>query len=97
MSARTSPGGPPRILEKTDQMNRPTTLQIVHAGGWGTKFHLLTCGNGVPLAATLAGGQVHESKQIEPLVGWLVWWRYLSSVLRTARRVDPSDRPQFTE
>lgn len=31
-------------------------------------MHLLTCGRGVVLAATLTVGQAHESKQLDPLL-----------------------------
>ncbi|MGP1347483.1 MAG: transposase [Phycisphaerales bacterium] len=34
-------------------------------GGWGSKIHLVTCGNGVPLAATVTAGQSHESRSFE--------------------------------
>ncbi|MEM8739822.1 MAG: IS5 family transposase [Planctomycetota bacterium] len=37
-------------------------------GGFGSKLHLLTCGEGVVLAATLTAGQAHASKQLEPLL-----------------------------
>lgn len=37
-------------------------------GGFGSKLHLLTCGDGIVLAVTLTAGQAHESKQLEPLL-----------------------------
>ena len=37
-------------------------------GGFGTKFHLVTDGNGVPLGALVTAGQTHESKLFEQLM-----------------------------
>jgi transposase len=37
-------------------------------GGFGTKLHLLTDGNGIPLGALLTPGQAHESKSFEALM-----------------------------
>ena len=37
-------------------------------GGWGSKLHLLTDGNGLPLAVLLSPGQRHESCYLEELV-----------------------------
>ena len=37
-------------------------------GGWGTKTHLLTDGNGVPLALALSGAQAHDSKFFDVLM-----------------------------
>ena len=37
-------------------------------GGYGTKLHLVTDGNGLPLAAHLTAGQAHESKHLEPVL-----------------------------
>jgi transposase len=34
-------------------------------GGWGTKIHLVTDGQGLPLAAVVTPGQAHESKSFE--------------------------------
>ena len=38
-------------------------------GGFGTKIHLVCEGGGKPLVATLSGGQEHESKFFEELIG----------------------------
>jgi transposase len=35
---------------------------------FGSKLHVLTCGEGIGLAATLTPGQAHESKQLDPLL-----------------------------
>jgi transposase len=37
-------------------------------GGFSTKIHLLSDGNGVPLDATLTPGQTHESTQVETVM-----------------------------
>jgi len=37
-------------------------------GGYGTKFHLVTDGNGVPLAVEVTAGQVHESSRVEAVM-----------------------------
>lgn len=37
-------------------------------GGFGTKLHLVTDGNGVPLGALVTAGQTHESKSFAPLM-----------------------------
>lgn len=37
-------------------------------GGFGTKLHLITDGNGIPLATLLTPGQAHESRSLEPLL-----------------------------
>ena len=34
-------------------------------GGFGSKFHLVTDGRGLPLAVEVTAGQVHESTQVE--------------------------------
>ena len=36
--------------------------------GWGSKFHLVTDGNGLPLAIGLTAGQTHESTQLATLI-----------------------------
>lgn len=37
-------------------------------GGFGTKIHLVTDGNGLPLAAEISAGQRHESLYAEPVL-----------------------------
>jgi len=37
-------------------------------GGFGTKLHVVCCGNGVPLGVTISGGQAHESKHFEHVI-----------------------------
>lgn len=37
-------------------------------GGFGTKFHLLTDSNGIPLHVEVSAGQRHESKLFEPVM-----------------------------
>jgi transposase len=38
-------------------------------GGFGTKIHLVSDGNGLPLAAEVTAGQRHESTQCERVLG----------------------------
>ena len=41
-------------------------------GGWGSKFHLVTDGKGLPLHIQLTAGQTHESTQIPAMIcAWL--------------------------
>jgi transposase len=37
-------------------------------GGWGSKLHLVTDGQGVPLAVKASAGQCHESRYVEPVM-----------------------------
>jgi len=37
-------------------------------GGWGSKFHLVTDGRGLPLAVEVTAGQRHESTQVEAVM-----------------------------
>jgi transposase len=37
-------------------------------GGYGTKFHVVVSGNGIPLAITITAGQSHESTQFEEVI-----------------------------
>ena len=41
-------------------------------GGFGSKFHLVTDGNGTPLAVEVTAGQVHESTCAESVIGQAV-------------------------
>ncbi len=41
-------------------------------GGFGSKFHLVTDGQGTPLAVEVTAGQVHESTQAESVIGQAV-------------------------
>ena len=54
-------------------------------GGFGTKVHLVTDANGLPLAAVLTGGQRQECTQFE---------RLLNAVRVPARRGRPRRRPK---
>ena len=37
-------------------------------GGWGSKLHLVTDGQGIPLAVEASAGQAHESQWFEPVM-----------------------------
>jgi transposase len=54
-------------------------------GGFTTKLHLLTDGNGLPLAVHLTPGQRHESRAFEPL---------MAAVRLPRRRGRPRTRPR---
>lgn len=54
-------------------------------GGYGTKVHLVTDGQGLPLAVAVTAGQRHESKAFEPV---------LSAVRVPQRRGPARRRPQ---
>lgn len=41
-------------------------------GGYGTKFHLVTDGRGLPLSVTVTPGQAHESKSFEHVLDAVV-------------------------
>ena len=41
-------------------------------GGFGSKFHVVTDGNGTPLAIEVTAGQVHESTRAESVIGQAV-------------------------
>jgi transposase len=41
-------------------------------GGFGSKFHLITDGEGTPLAVEVTAGQVHESTQFESVVATFI-------------------------
>ena len=53
-------------------------------GGFGTKIHLVSDGNGLPLAVAVTAGQRHESKEAE---------RVLNTVRIPQRRGRPRCRP----
>ncbi|MEL6340447.1 MAG: IS5 family transposase [Myxococcota bacterium] len=69
---RTSEPTPPRRGRRRPQKNRsdePVDHSLGRSrGGWGSKIHLVTCGNGAPLAATVTARQAHESKRFETVI-----------------------------
>ena len=56
-------------------------------GGFSTKIHLLSDGNGVPLDACLTPGQAHESTQVEPLMEQVAIPRASGRTRRRPRRL----------
>jgi len=56
-------------------------------GGFSTKVHLLSDGNGVPLDATLTPGQTHESTQVETVMEHVVIERASGRTRRRPRRL----------
>ena len=54
--------------EKRGPANEPADHALGRSkGGFGSKVHLLSDGNGLPLSAMLLAGQAHESPQFEAL------------------------------
>ena len=56
-------------------------------GGFSTKIHLLSDGNGVPLDATLTPGQTHESTQVETVMDQVAIERSSGRIRRRPRRL----------
>jgi transposase len=54
-------------------------------GGFGSKFHLVTDGSGIPLAVEVTAGQVHESTRFESVVATFI----ASRRHRRCRRLKP--------
>ncbi|MHC5053588.1 MAG: IS5 family transposase [Planctomycetota bacterium] len=58
---------------KKGGLARPPRMSEDHAlgrsrGGWGTKLHIVTDGQGTPLAIRLTPGQAHESTEFEAVL-----------------------------
>jgi transposase len=56
-------------------------------GGFGTKIHLLVDGHGIPLAADVTAGQVHESTQLEAVVSQVAIKRPTGRLRRHPQRL----------
>jgi transposase len=56
-------------------------------GGFSTKIHLLSDGNGLPLDACLTPGQTHESTQVETVLSQVAIPRASGRVRRRPRRL----------
>jgi transposase len=56
-------------------------------GGFSTKIHLLSDGNGIPLDACLTPGQTHESTQVETVMQHVAIERASGRVRRRPRRL----------
>ena len=55
-----------RRIEKGGLSGEPSDHALGRSrGGYGTKIHLVTDGQGVPLVAVVTAGQAHESKSFE--------------------------------
>jgi transposase len=62
------PGGR-RCLVKKKVADEPDDHALGRSrGGFGTKIHLVTDGNGLPLAVEISAGQRHESLYAEPVL-----------------------------
>jgi transposase len=71
MAPTSAPPAPRRGPRKK---NRPPGEPADHAlgrsrGGFGTKIHRVSDGNGLPLAAEVTAGQRHASTQLGPVLG----------------------------
>lgn len=56
-------------FEKTDDPEEPTDHGLGRSrGGFGSKIHLITDRQGVPIAAKITAGQDHESKHFESMM-----------------------------
>ena len=65
----TTPGVPPRGGGGGGGGGEPADHALGRSrGGFGTKVHLVACGNAVPLDAVVTAGQAHESTVLEPLL-----------------------------
>jgi transposase len=63
--ATRSAGG----AKKRGPLNEPADHALgMSRGGWGTKLHLVTDGEGLPLAVHVTPGQRHESTQFEAIL-----------------------------
>jgi transposase len=60
--------GASKTSKKNDPTNQMTSPRDTSRGGFGSKLHLLTDSNGIPLGALVTGGQAHESKSVEALM-----------------------------
>lgn len=59
-------------------------------GGFGSKFHLVTDGQGTPLAVEVSAGEVHESVHAESVIGAATATR----IARRRGRLGHRDRPR---
>lgn len=60
---------PRRVGEKKIRPEEPDDHALGRSqGGFGTKIHLLTDGDGSPLAAIVGPGQMHEVRGVEPVL-----------------------------
>jgi transposase len=62
------PGGGGCLREKKVAGEPPDHALGRSRGGFGTKIHLVTDGNGLPLAAAVSAGQRHECLYAEPVL-----------------------------
>ena len=72
---------PPRARRKTGTMVQRSI------GGFSTKIHLLSDGNGLPLDACLTPGQTHESTQVETVREQVAIPRASGRIRRRPRRL----------
>jgi transposase len=71
----SGPLAPPLALKKSLELHpdEPADHALGRSrGGFGTKFHLVTDGEGTPLAVELTAGETHESTRAESIIGQAV-------------------------
>jgi len=66
-ASRAASGALRKVSANTPR-NPKTMLWVAHAWGFGSKFHLVTDGRGLPLAVEVTAGQRHESTQIQTVL-----------------------------
>jgi hypothetical protein len=68
-AARAAAGADKKVSSATPT-NPPTTHALGRSqGGFGSKFHVVTDGEGTPLAIEVTAGQVNESTRAESVIG----------------------------
>lgn len=69
MAPRAGPVGPPPVPPRKKVAGEPEDHALDRSrGGFGTKIHLVTDGNGLSLAAEISAGQRHESVHAKPVL-----------------------------
>jgi transposase len=69
MAPPSAPAGPPPGPRQKKVAGEPRDHALGRSrGGFGTKIHLVTDGNGLPLAAEISAGQRHECLYAEPVL-----------------------------
>lgn len=68
-AAKAAAGAPAPKKKHQEAQEEPEDHALGRSrGGWGTKVHLVSDGQGVPLAVQVTAGQAHESTQFEKVL-----------------------------
>jgi transposase len=81
---RAAAGAPKERNDAAEPSNHALGRSV---GGFSTKIHLLTDGNGLPLDACLTPGQTHESTQVETVLEQVAIPRASGRIRRRPRRL----------